>query len=635
MPTPPAAGVVTLDGTGLLIAPDSYVKSNASALYARAPVRQGEPQTLGPFSTWKQADWAGGIGRFRWYGDEAGASMFYWGTADVRDGYAQPRFTLQQRTEGLVNGASEKLLVVRAQNENSNPNLYFGSEGATYLRRVASLTGASTLMNMPNADLLTAMARSNAASASMYAMHLGAEDGSVYTIGHSSETINTKLNGQAADTITMLAGGFGKQDIMAAEQRLWKWREDNAGWSPVGNTDLDIIDGEFWNQRFYILGTDRRTLSCLYITDLITIQAVHIWPSNFRARGITLHEGVLYVTGFAYTDDNVSTVGQLWGYDGETMKLIYEAPAHFADQGPGGLTARFSKSVSYRQWLVFTHGYGGLFYYDPGKDAVLPGPSLKSMDLTTDGWVSNTIVYQNRLVAAAYNEALLNVEDPAFREYQASTIISSEFDAELPDQDKLWHEFRLRLKEPLPAGCSVTVEVTADQVYGTSFLAGGSWATVGTMAVAGEQTARFKAAAVPALANLRRSKTLRYRLTLTPATFSGSATNARPIVASFEVDYQVVPDVRWGWTFTVAARRTDMRMVGGAEYGETPESLEAKLETMLRDPEKQTVEFVDKDGTAYQVAVLDYTKATDMPRGQDAQGQATESHWFRLTLAEV
>jgi len=592
-------------------------------------VRQGEISSLGPFSTWKQNDWSGGIGRARWYGDEPGQSMYYWGDADTRDGYLKPNFVLQKRSEGLVNGASEKLFVVRPQNEDANPNLYFASYGATYLRRVASLNGSSTLMNMPNADELTAIGRSNAASASMYALHLGAEDGSVYTIGHSSEAINTKLNGQAADKILYLGGGFGKQDLMASEQRLWKWREDNAGWAPIGFTDLDIVDGAFWNQRFYILGTDSRTLSCLYVTDLITIQAVHVWPNNFRAAGITLHEGVLYITGFAFSDDNAKAIGQLWGYDGGTMKRIYEAPLHFTDQGPGGLTAQFRKAVSYRQWLVFGHGWGGLFFYDPGKDAVLPGPTLKGVTQDASQYTSNVTVYQNRLVAAVFGEALIHIDNPLFREHKESYILSSRFEADLADQDKVWHHFRIRLKEPLPAGTSIRVDITTDEVYGNAFLAGGSWTTVGTMDVAGELGVSLPVSGNPALAALHRSKSIRYRMVLTPSTFSGSTTNAIPVVEAVELDYQVVPDVKWGWSFTAVGKPIDLKRAGGEDYFETPATLETKLEAMRRNRDKQTVTFKDKDGSDYRVAVMSYTKATDLP------GNTSEGHWFSLALAEV
>lgn len=624
---PPTGGQVQVDTVPLLLERGTYVKGD-SQLWARGPLRQGSPITLGPASTWKQEDFSGGVGQTTWR-DE---SMYYIGDADTRTGTVRCRWVLQRAGAGLATDNSYKLFAIRPRNETEIPRLYYASQGARDLYETFDPSISTKIWTTPSSShIIQAMGRGFAESE--FGFHIGLQNGTLWYIPAGSSTVGAKITGDRPSSITFIESAMAKGDLAGEGRALWKWDKENDKWVGVGVVDLKIIDGEYWNQRWYFLGTDGRSRSTLYTTDLITVQPAHTWPNNFVANKLAVHNGVLYITGHTWHENSGRERGQLWAYNGDSITPVYEVPEFMMD-GTGGLTRYHVRGpYSYRKWLIFAQADDGVWFYDPETDAIHPGPKLKGVTVDSGNFITATIVYSNRIFAANFNEVHFHHDPSAFREHAQSFLTTSEFDAGLPGQDKSWTEVRVRFIDPLPTGCSVDVYVTTQRVVGDN---GGAspWQLLGTISTVGTTVGVLRIAGNGSFPDFR-SKTLRLRLRLNPQTWAGgSTTNNTPEVAAVEVDYLVVDVAKWGWTFTAFAGKMprNLKVPGGADYALTPAQVETQLEALRRDPAKQVFTYTDKDGATYQVKMVSFQKNPDIVRRQGTGGETT---YYSIGLAEV
>jgi hypothetical protein len=616
----PSTGQVVLNSIPLLVVPNTYARGT-SALYGR-PGRLGDPQSFGPLSTWKQATYIGGLGQEKWTDSE----MYFSSTADTRFGYAQCRHRLERATSGTGGETTEKLMVVRPVDVGPAARyLYSAKVGETTLYKRSSLVGSNSNAGTLPAGI-TALGRSF--HGGQFGLHVGCSNGALYTIASGADTSPSAESGW--DT------GFGqvnfidslgpKGDIAGASRSLYKHFQGK--WSFVASTDMTVRDGEAWNQRMYVVASDNVDRSKLLVTDTITTQDIHEWPNGFVAKGITLHYGTLYITGYGFNEEHTRKIGQLWSYNGSSVRLVYSVPDEVWQQYAWN-NWTFAKALSWDKWLLFSFPHRGLYTYDPEQDSLSPVCDLASVTDNEQNYVSALAVFGGRLVASNTNEAYAHWEDTD-RQYVSSFLISSEYDAGLPIVSKQWLKARIRLAEPLPSGASVTLKIATTPIeYEDDPATNPDWQTVGTFSTAGDITKEFNISSV--LGDFR-SVVLRYSLTLTPTTWSAGTKNSTPKVSSVEVDFMPVEDMKYGWNFQ-AIGADDMRRPDGSVYTHTTAAaVESALATYFRNDGHKVVTFTDKDGTDYKVKLGSLTQYV---RNLDADNPDGEHIVFDVNVNEV
>jgi len=140
----------------MLLEENTYTRGE-SALWARAPVRQGEPVSLGPASTWKQESFEGGLGQTKWRDDR----MYYVGDADTRKGTIICKYMLHYLPGSVaVADDSHKIFAVRPVNVDDKPNLYYASTEGSVVRAVAEPNSTPiTRFTAPGSHKIKALGR--------------------------------------------------------------------------------------------------------------------------------------------------------------------------------------------------------------------------------------------------------------------------------------------------------------------------------------------------------------------------------------------------------------------------------------------------------------------------------------------
>lgn len=621
----PAGGQVILDGMPLLIQPGSYQRGE-SPLQAKAPLRGGSPISLSPFSTWKQESWEGGVGSQRWT-DQA---MYYHGSADTRHGYVQCNIGLQ-RNSGSTGGDNKgKLIAVRPISDSSTARLYEAGYGDTKLYRRSTLSAAPSLIKTFSAGI-SALGRSYIGG--MFALHIGLVNGETHVMASGGETTALRSAGDTgSDRVTFIDSLGTKGDICSSGRSLFKLTAET-NWKRFATVDLEVMDGEAWNQRMWFVGNDRQSKSKLYTSDTLSTQDVYTWPDGFLAWKIILHYGQLYIVGEGPNEGFNKSVGQLWAYNGASMRRVYEVPEWIWEPS-SFVNWHFRTAVGYRKWLGFGFAHKGVFWYDPETDSMHPGPSLKGVTDDAGNYVTALATWGGQLIAGNFNETVAHYEKAPEREFVTSNLVSSEFDAGLPGTDKLWTQCRIRFAENPPTGSTIKVYVTTQRIEADD-LSNPDWKLVAQI----DDTYRSfygvkRNYTLPIVLNVDfadfRSQVLRYRLDLTPTTYSGSAANETLKVEAVEFDYVVLDDVKWAWSFNVLA--ANELVYQGADYGQNAESVSETLAAMRRDPEKAVVFFTDRDGTEYTVRVTTFSETRYAPDPENPDG---DHSIIQLGLAEV
>jgi hypothetical protein len=621
MPAAPTTGQVILDGTPLLVVPGTYSKGE-DPLYGRAPLRLDSPINLSPVSTFRQSSYIGGMGQEKWSDEE----MYYLGDADTRFGYIQCKYEMVQ---GPGSGGDDrrKVTAIRPYAPGQLPRIYFAGYQTSTLKRWNFNTGAFTnAWVAPGGGLITALGRSFYGG--QYGLHIGMNNGELFAISSGSETVGSKPRIDTAGPVTFLSSLGSRGDIAGTGQGdLWK--TTNGTWTKFGKVDMPVYDGEQWNQRLWIVGNDEADRSALYVTDTVTTQEVYRWQSSFEARAIQLHNGQLYIMGQMYNDPSTSggddtytgRIGQIWAYNGSSMRLIFQVPDEIWE--PSGFSYHgIYDATSHFKWLAFTMPHKGLWFYDPEQDAIHPGPVHESPQVDNFDLPVTALDFGGRLISFLYNGVRPRYQ-PKPVTFKNSYLQSSEYDAGLPGQKKSWLRARVRLKEPLPSGASVQLLYTTQHVEidGDS---GPHWTSLGTAT----GSALSHVLSFPGPTNQPISEVIRLLVKLTAGT-SGAST---PKVAAIELDYLVVPDVKWSWSFQAVGAEGLVRPDDAAYQYPDSQSVQSALETARRNSAKKWVTFVDEDGVSYSVQIVSLT--TYRPN-LDSSNEDGEHAIFALTVAEV
>jgi hypothetical protein len=290
----------------------------------------------------------------------------------------------------------------------------------------------------------------------------------------------------------------------------------------------------------------------------------------------------------------------LWSYNGSSMRLVFEIPDDIWRVGTETYWP-FVAATAYRKWLAFGFPHKGVWFYDPETDAIHPGPQ-PDFNLTFSrpiqgDFVASLIDYGGHLTMLQRNSPYLFFED-SVKHYIPSYLMTSEYDAGLPGQLKTWVRGRIRLKEPLPVGTTVQILYTTQHVE-QDITTGPIWKTLGTFSTPGQTNYAVDIPGPPVS-----SQSIRFQLKLTPSPWTGNSDNKTPRVAALEVDYLVVPDTKYGWSFRVLGSANYSRP-DGQPYGINVTQLQVLLDSVQRNSAKRWVTFIDEDGTNYKVQVVD------------------------------
>jgi len=622
MPAPPITGQVVLDGIPLLVQPDTYSKGE-DPLYGRAPLRLDSPVNLSPVSTFEQPSFIGGMGQEK----HSDKEMYYLGDADTRFGHAQCKFQL---VEGPGTGGDDrhKNVAVRPKNAGLLPRIYFAGDNTTTLKRWNFQTNQVVNAHTFGTSSITALGRSF--SGSQYGLHIGMANGDLYAIPGNSETVESKPRVSSVNSPISFLSSLGSRGDIAGVGDGTLWKTQTGTWVKFGKVDMPVYDGEPWNQRMWVIGHDAAQRSCLYVTDTVTTQEVFRWDSAFEARAIQLHNGFLYILGWSYNDINTSAsddvfqgrIGQMWAYNGSSMRLVFQVPDEVWDTGSGFTYHGLYDACSHRKWLAFTMPQKGIWYYDPEQDAIHPGPSHASPQVDNFNLPVNVVDFGGRLVTFIYNKIHPHFQ-PKPVTYLGSYLMTSEYDAGLPAQKKVWLRARVRLKEPLAAGEAVQLYYTTQHTEVDNTIAA-PWVSLGSVGAGSTLTTL----SFPGPTNQPISEVIRLQLRLTPGQ-SGATT---PRVAAVELDFMVVPDVKWAWSFQALGGKELRRPDGNAYEFTDGRATQVALEAAKRNSAKKWVEFEDLDGQKYNVQI---SSLTTFYRAIDPDNPDGETIAFPVTVAEV
>lgn len=617
----PTTGQVVLDDIPLIVVPGTYSKGE-DPLYGRAPLRLDSPINLSPVSTWQQAGFIGGMGQEKWSDEE----MYYLGDADTRFGHIQCKYEL---TVGPGTGGDDKhkVVAIRPKSPGELPRIYFCGYKTGTLKRWNFNTGqVVNAWTAPGGGLITALGRSFYGG--QFGLHIGMNNGELYAISSGSETVASKPRIDTAGPVTFLSSLGSRGDIAGTGQGdLWK--TTSGTWTKFGKVDMPVYDGEQWNQRLWIVGNDAADRSALYVTDTVTTQEVYRWQSSFEARAIQLHNGQLYIMGQMYNDPSSSgaddtytgRIGQIWAYNGASMRLIFQVPDEIWE--PSGFVYHgIYDATSHFKWLAFTMPHKGIWFYDPEQDSIHPGPSNASPQVDNFDLPVNVLDFGGRLIDFTYNTFQPRYQ-PKPVVYKNSYLISSEYDAGLPGQKKSWIRARVRLKEPLPTGAGVQLYYTTQHIE-VDDENDPNWVSLGSAS----GSALSHILTFPGPTSQPISEAIRFMVKLTAGT-SGAST---PKVAAVELDYLVVPDVKWAWSFQAIGAEGLIRPDDAAYQYADAASVQTALENARRNAAKKWVTFVDEDGTSYNVQIVSLTTYKSVLDDDNEDG---ETATFTITVAEV
>jgi hypothetical protein len=590
MPIPPTSGQVILDGIPLLIEPNSYSKGR-DPLYGSAPLRLDQPVNLSPVSTFRQSTFQGGLGKEHFEDEE----MYYLGDADTRFGWVQCRFVLPSTSSTDFLANDKGLFAIRSRDATTKPALYSASvDGQRLWIRDTVGSNAHMIWEAPKSTI-RALARSGLGGG--YGLNIGLANGQVHIMHTGGRVVTLDRTLVVNQAVTFFDSLAGRGDIAGVvDGTLWK-KPAGGSWAKFATADMPVYDGEAWNQRLWVVGHDQINRSVLYATDTIVFQDVFRWPAAFVAEQIVLHYGRLYVLGYTFDSEFDRQIGQIWAYNGSSMVLVLEMPDDIWKVSPYA-TQYFKGADTYGKWLVFGIAHKGLWFYDPEQDALHPGAGFDGKTDAVGNYATNVVNFGGKLVAKVFNEKNLRGEATNNKHYAPSYLITSEYDAKLPDQLKTWVRVRVRLKEALPAGTDVQVYYTTQHVE-RDVTTGPPWVHAGTFNNHTKVVQAFD------LTKPVTAESIRFMLKLTPSPFTGKDDNSTPRVAALEADYIVVQDTKWSWQLR-AYGAPGLEAVDGSAYTyTTAQALQDALEAPVRNSDKKWVNFTDRDGKTYKVQVID------------------------------
>ncbi len=653
------------DKWSFLIRDDAYSKRGAT--YGRA-VRLGDPIDLSPKSTWVQTTWQGGGGQ-AYLEDE---QMFHKGNVDTRSkGVLKPYYGLREIAGATYRGVSR--WTVQPFHDGTNNLLYLGEclreendPGGTAPWRLMQFNPATgQLSTVVNFDYpITAICPHNdeaANPADWLAIGLSngeiwfhrPSDGNTFNENSLYTERNTPIH---VDTLTPFKNAL----YWGAGRQLWKRTATKSGetytvtYARVAdvNTAHSIRALTVWNNQLWFASVTNVTNSKLWVTDgTTTVQAVQL-PRDFEVMDMTSHAGWLFIVGRRRGPNG--TMGEVYRYSGSTLERVWNVGTGRDGQGNGIWSCASWGDVVWwgSNGSVGTGYYAGIIGYDPKEDAIHYGPALKAytnqqvrvdsltpwgdtlvfsmLDSSVNGgehtpatcvaatrWDTNRGNHYFTPASGGLSWYLHTVNGTG-----VTYVESSEYDAKLPGEPKVW--LNIRLKTRFYGGSTIGVYTSVD---------GGDWKMAGVLGNTAGKEGKWVTTSFPLLDGVenQRGLAIRYKLEFTCVDFGTDV----PEVGAVEVDYIVAPVKRREWRLRIYADDNQKRLGGSWNPLATTKAIRDKVEAMWTS--KSPLLYWDASaqgepqGDPALVFVSDYL---DQPYRLDT-GSDTEQSEVSVTLTEL
>lgn len=653
--------------------------AKGSALFGRT-VRLGEPVTLGPNSTWRSKSWEGGQDQDIWRDEQ----MYQSGDANgvTKRGRLKLWTGYKQLYAHGSRAVSQYAMSPGASGWGSDTGLWLGEnnpqgrldgvngtavpDSGFALMRYDPTTGVTTVKQYLAAGI-NSIARMNDQGNSQLYLAIGLTNGKFYQYYEPTNGIAMEKDhaGLAVDGIV----AYGDAMYYGAGGSLWKRTYAatpgvvHAKVKDIPNT-TQVKALTVWNNRlwFAAVGTGNRT--SIYVSDGVTVTLAFSFPHNFHARQLVNHYGALYVIG--ETTAALGTggnVGQVWKYNGSSLVKLFEEGDGRDNKYHWSLGA-----TSYDRFLVWTkNGFpdgAGLMLYDAEVDAIITGPTIKADTSATTVYCTNVIEYNNTLVAAFYdtadygtintqrllgptmvatwnrdgggtNDDFSGLQNRSFAQapntagVREQYVLSSQYDGEIPGEQKTWLTGRLLVKVP---------QYTEVKVY--ALLDESSTETLVATITYDAAQPNFRNVVFPLKGGdgkYLKSTTIRYKLYLRHTDRTAEASTAVPEVDTLEVDFMPKPRHRRQWRERAVCTDAQLTLAGTANPLTTKAALAQKLEDLYKAQEPVllwpalSTSGEPANGTGTEVMITDWLEQTSRVTS-DATEELAE---VALTFTEV
>lgn len=605
--------------TPYLVRDDSYsiVDAGSGRSY-----KLGDPITTGPAGVWHQRTWEGGADQDNWSDEE----MYYSGNVDptFKPGKVQlwpgwkEVISRRQRLIGryitMVGqagyGEDSPLYIAESQNETGLLDPVTSTEHPDvdyrlYKYENGSLTTLKTFSDSSPIMAMTDIEQENSSAQTQKTL-VGLRNGKVYRYNagsgvwvHEHTMKHDKVNSNAMCSY----GGFtfvGSKFVLAKRD----WDTDNGvKYTQVAKMPwlTNIENFVVWNNRLWFTGRTTGGGCHLLVSDGVTVTEAFEMTGAFRCTRLVVHYGSLYIIGMRNNQPGDSeTTAEVWRYNGAALTKVWEEDPYTS--ATESLEAW--DGCSWRQYLVWGRTGApsisrkpGLMFYDAELDAIIEGPCF---DMHS-GWgaeaqVSGVCVWSNTLVCgvldktSAYSGGGTKYANGVFHLRKGNRpdsditgfnghamgptvttitrkLYSSQYDAGLPGQDKVWLNATVRCR--IPQYTQLTLKAVLDE--------SGTESTITTITYdAGATGWRNVTVPFKVSSDYVTSTRLQYVLVLENTTPGALMPNS-PQVDSVSIEWVPKPMTRNQWRIRILCSDAQTLLSGSAHSLTTAEAILAAI----------------------------------------------------------
>jgi hypothetical protein len=594
--------------TPFLVRDDAYSIIDAGS---GRQYRLGDPITTGPAGVWHQRTWEGGTDQDNWADEE----MFLSGPVDptLRPGKVQlwpgwkeiisrrqrlvGRYLTMPSPDGF--GEDTSLIIAESQNEQGLNDPVTGTEHPDpdyriYRYKNGSLTTLKTFSDDSPIMAMTDIEQENASSQQEKFL-VGLKNGKVYRYNvdtdvwsHEHTMKHDKVNSNA-----MCA--YGGYVFIGT-----KWQLSKRDWDPDNGAKYTVVkkmpwltnieNFVVWNNRLWFTGRTTGGGCHLLVSDGVTVTEAFEMTGSFRCTKLVVHYGSLYLLGMRNNQPGFSqTTSEVWRYNGSSLTKVWEEDPYTEATE----SLELWDGCSWRQYLVWGRTGApsidrlpGLMLYDAELDAVIEGPCFDmSSQWDNSAHISGICVWSNTLVCAALDRTaeasytsggtkwangvfhlrkgkrvdsdITGFSGHSFGPSPHPDVIrklySSVYDAELPGQEKVWLNARVRCK--VPQNTRILLKAVFDE--------NGTEQTVSTITYNGSDTWRNEVIPFKVSGDYTTSTRLQYILQL-ENTDPATSTTANPQVDSVSIEWVPKALVRNQWRLRALASDAQVLLDGSA-----------------------------------------------------------------------
>lgn len=575
--SPPAA-------SSFLIRNDSYTELPFSLprIY-----RFGTPINLGPLSAWRQTSWEGGNQQEEWK-DEA---MYLSGNLDTGKTRGKVQMNCALGVTNQLAGRANVSRMILGRNavntSRSTPQPLFMGEnnlggavptGGFKIYRADPGVGVTTLAS--NTDFEpSAMSPVDDNSSSIFIGGRQVSTGKGLLISYDQAT--------GAQTIQYVdPDGIIQTNSMAFYNNALYWlagfglkQRYNGTGTPAYKLVFSAAGCQFTrgiavhNTKLWFGGVTPSMHTRIYVTDGNTTSMAFEMEGEFEIEQMVSHYGSLYICGGKPGADRTSWQGEIWKYDGGTLKRLYQAGTgeDGEDHTIWAMTSFGSLLAWSQQGRASNNFAAGIMYFDAEVDSIFSGPTH---NLGRPQTVTDIINYDQTLAISVHEDPYSGTtyntttarpirKQGVVRNSTGSNveqyILSSRYDGELPGEDKTWLVARVRAK--VPANTEVELRYLLDDSPTEHFLVSG----IITEATGSTQ---FRTYVIPLKDGIShtylKSAFIQYKLYLRNTDNTNANSSANPVVDTVEIEFLPAPRLRKSWRIRVLLDDNQLRLNGTA-----------------------------------------------------------------------